>query len=549
MQRRTFLRSLLAALVSYLVPAFGRQGAAVAADGRFRHGVASGDPTAHAVIIWTRVSGYPDETARIAVRWQVAEDAGLGKVVAEGIVKTDSASDFTVKADATGLAPGRTFFYRFDVDGQHSPVGRTRTLPVGKAEKAAFAVVSCANYPAGYFHVYREIAERDDLDAVVHLGDYLYEYGMGEYATEHAGELDRVPQPVHECLTLRDYRRRHAQYKGDADSRAMHAAHPMIAVWDDHEIANDTWKGGAQNHQPDEGSWRARRNAAVQAWFEWMPVRGKTGDPIFRDFRYGDLAHLIMLDTRLYGRDAQPNVGDQVTPESVRAALEDPGRRLLGGRQERWLRDGLKKGGTVWQILGQQVKVAEMRSPDLEPLIDLAAPSSYTPEQLQDMIARSKDHPASFLDTWDGYPVARDDLLRDLSQYAANPVVLSGDLHAALAGELALKDGARPVAVEFLTTAVSSPGITHGLPEKSPHALERATLRQNPGLKFLDLDHRGWLCLTVTAQRCMADWHAVEGLQQREYRASLVASLWVDAGNIGAGLQGTKPGSDMAATA
>jgi alkaline phosphatase D len=507
----------------------------------FLHGVASGDPTTDSVILWTRVSGYPAHARAVKVRWQVAEDRAMSRIVAEGVAETGADRDFTLKVDASGLPTGRTLHYRFDVGGLVSPVGRTRTLPDGAVDSVRFAVTSCSNYPSGYFHAYREIAKRDDVDAVLHLGDYIYEYGPGSYATEHAEALGRVPEPPGECVSLLDYRLRHAQYKRDPDSQAMHAAHPLIAIWDDHEIANDTWRDGAQNHQAEEGSWPGRRDAAVRAWFEWMPVRGEANGaatPTYRDFRFGDLAHLLMLDARLIGRDRQPNVGDAVTPETIRAALRDPARRMLGGAQEQWLRERLQQGGdTVWQVIGQQVKVAEMLSPDLAPLVDPDGPSFFSREQLAEIIADSKDHPPSLLDTWDGYPAARHALLEDLSQLARNPLILSGDMHTAMAAELLLPDAGLPVAVEFMAPSVTSPGITAALPEKSPGVLQEATLEQNPHMKYMEMHRRGWLCLTLTPERCSGEWHLLDGIREPGYESMIARTLWVETGRIGEGLR------------
>ncbi|MEX0977048.1 MAG: alkaline phosphatase D family protein [Woeseia sp.] len=549
MQRRSFLQTLVSS-VAFLAAGFGRRIASAESDlakDVFACGVASGDPTADAVVLWTRIATPGNSTLSKDLRWQVATDAAMTDVVAAGMARTDESRDFTVKVDATGLPSGRTVYYRFDVDGHFSPVGRTRTLPTGDLRLAKFAVVSCSNHPAGYFHAYREIAQQDDIDAVLHLGDYIYEYGMGGYATDRAGALGRIPDPATECLTLTDYRRRHAQYKQDADSRAMLAAHPLIAVWDDHETANDAWRDGAQNHQPDEGKWTARRDAAMQAWFEWMPIRNNRRNerrrrgvtPIFRDFRYGNLASVVMLDTRLYGRDAQANVSETVSEETVTEAMRDAKRRMLGSRQERWLRQRLQASGdTVWQIIGQQVMVANMRSPDLEPVVNLDGPSYFSREALETVVARSKGNPPGFLDTWDGYPHAREDLLQDLSQYARNPVLLSGDLHTALAAELIPAGAEKPVAVEFMTTSVSSPGIAAYLPEKSPDSLRDATLEQNPGIRFLDIHHRGWLCLTVTPQRCTGAWHFLSTVHDRDYHSELARSFWVAADRVVDGLHG-----------
>ena len=279
MLRRSFIR-LLASGVLFALLGVRANGASHAKRYTFEHGVASGDPLTNGVILWTRVSGADGES--VAVSWRVSSDPGLTPVLASGVAETNSDRDYTVKVDARDLPAGQTLYYQFTVGDVDSPLGTTRTLPHGGVERVRFAVVSCSNHPAGYFHAYREIANRDDLDAVIHLGDYIYEYGMGEYATQNAEALDRIPDPPTEIVSLSDYRRRYAQYRADPDLRAMHAAHPLIVVWDDHEIANDAWQNGAENHstdpENDEGPWRQRRDAAIEAWFEWMPVRGEPND-------------------------------------------------------------------------------------------------------------------------------------------------------------------------------------------------------------------------------------------------------------------------------
>lgn len=505
----------------------------------FAHGVASGDPLDDRVILWTRVSGIA--AGDIDIDWQVATDRDFRWIVNEGRFRTDAERDYTVKVDAKGLPAGRTLYFQFRVGEVLSPVGRTRTLPQGQLDAAAFAVVSCSNHPYGYFNVYREIAHRDNLDAVLHLGDYIYEYGLGEYATERAEALGRAPEPRGRVVSLADYRARHAQYKADIDSQAMHAAHPMIAIWDDHEIANDAWSGGAENHHDGEGSWTERRDAAIQAWLEWMPVRvaHRSGDTrIFRQYRFGDLLSLIMLDTRIHGRDRQPDVGPDVTPESVGAALDDRTRRLLGQSQERWLERALDDAaGSIWQVIAQQVMVSPTVSPDLEPLLDLERESMLSREQLDEFIVASKDNPPMLLDTWNGYPEAREDFLQTLAEHALNPVVLSGDLHTSLAGALIPRTQTVPVAVEFMTSSVTSPGFAEYLPQTEPGAVSAATLAHNPSLAYMETERRGWLLLKVSRQACIGEWHLVDTVHSRDYAASVDKRLEVRAGRVAAGLR------------
>ncbi len=538
MLRRKFLKAILAG-VALLASGLRSRLSIADQPAVFQHGLASGDPTDDSVILWTRVSVAVSRSVK--VYWRLADDAEMTRIVANGSTVTDSSKDFTVKVDADGLLAGATLFYQFRADDILSPIGRTRTLPSGDVDSARFAVVSCSNYPNGFFNVYRDIAERSDLDAVLHLGDYIYEYGLNEYASKEAEALGRLSDPAHELRSLQDYRLRHAQYKSDIDSQAMLASLPLIAVWDDHELANDSWHRGAQNHSKDEGGWSKRRDAAIQAYFEWMPIRGKPRGRrtrIFREFRYGNLATLLMLDTRFHGRDPQPYVGKDVTTESVAAALKDRKRRMLGRSQERWLRKSLKRAAdTKWQVLGQQVLLSNMTSPDLEPIVDVEIPSEISKERLQGIVDRSKNNPPSVLDTWDGYPVAREDLYADLGKYASNPVILSGDLHTNLAVELIPEESDRPVAVELMVGAVSSPVMTEILPEKKPHALRDGVLEQNPWMKYLNTTQRGWLCVTLTQDECVGEWYLIDTIKSRDYRSWNDKKLSVRAGEIGEGLQ------------
>lgn len=272
----------------------------------FTHGIASGDPLADRVILWTRAVPKGDQASKLSVEWEVALDADFQTVVSRGKAKTGPKSDFTLKVDAEGLAPATTYYYRFRTEGMTSPVGRTRTLPHTGATRSRMAVISCSNYPQGFFNVYKELAGRD-VDMVLHLGDYIYEYADGVYSNEAAVAKGRQVKPKNELLAIEDYRTRYALYRSDPDLQAAHAAHPFICVWDDHEIANNTWKGGAENHNEGEGSFEARKKAAVQAYHEWLPIRenGQRRERINRTFDIGGLATLIMLDTRLCGRDQQ----------------------------------------------------------------------------------------------------------------------------------------------------------------------------------------------------------------------------------------------------
>ncbi|MBI3439958.1 MAG: alkaline phosphatase D family protein [Proteobacteria bacterium] len=311
----------------------------------FNHGVASGDPQSDKVIIWTRVT--PEQAGPVPVRWIVARDRELTDVVKSGVIQATDARDYTVKADVTGLRPGAPYFYGFRAGQAHSTTGKTKTLPRGRLDQLKLAVVSCASYPHGFFNAYEAIAHRDDVDVVVHLGDYIYEYGLSGYGGDTAISLGRIPAPQVECIRLADYRQRHAQYKGEAELQAAHAAAPWITVWDDHEVANDDWTGGAENHQPNEGAWADRKRSALQAYYEWMPIRepepGRAFESINRSFQFGDLFTLIMLETRLLARSKQLDYATDMPIATQRWDFSDP-------RAPVALRQGEPDGGHMRQL-------------------------------------------------------------------------------------------------------------------------------------------------------------------------------------------------------
>jgi alkaline phosphatase D len=463
----------------------------------------------------------------------------MRRTVRKGTVHTGPERDYTVKVDADGLPAGSRLYFQFRAAGTDSPIGTTRTLPADSPEAVRFAVVSCSSHPSGFFHAYREIALRDDLDAVLHLGDYIYEYGLGGFGTGTAKRLDRLPAPESEVVSLDDYRLRHAQYKADPDLQALHAALPLIAIWDDHEVANDAWQDGAQNHGDGEGDWRERRDAGFQAYLEWMPLRAAdegAATRIYRDFSYGDLVSLMMLDTRFAGRDRPPFLKPDMDRQSVRTVLDDPERQLLGDTQRGWLRDTLRSAcGSKWQVVGQQVLVSEMVSPDLEPLIDWQVEAAVDADFLRYTVAMSKKKIPVLVDTWNGYGAEREALL-DLLKACPNPVVLSGDLHTSLASNLVPKGADAPVAVEFMGPSVTSPGFSDSVPEVRPGAMQEAIVALNRDLVFMETQRRGWLCMTFTSTECIGEWHLLDTVHAKDYQVSLDQRLGVRAGRVSEGL-------------
>ncbi len=508
-------------------------------DTAFRHGVASGDPLADRVILWSRVTSAAPGSLNVA--WEVSSDEAFGVVVARGTTVTGAERDHTVKVDVSGLQPASVYFYRFAVGADRSPTGRTKTLPVGGVSQARLAVVSCANFPGGYFNVYADIARRTDLDLVLHLGDYIYEFGPLGYASQLAIALDRVSTPEREILTLQDYRQRHAQYRTDRDLRAMHARLPVIAVWDDHDLADNAWAGGAGNHdEATEGSFAARRAAAVQAYHEWLPTR--LPDPanplrIYRSFDIGTLASLHMLDTRLIGRDKQLDLDAYLDGEAA-----SPARQLLGAAQVDWLAARMAASAGTWQVLGQQVLMTRMAVPlslasaiTAETLaayvLAVATPEAARSEAQKALVAQPK---APYnLDAWDGYPAARETVLALARDQGKNLVSLAGDTHNAWAGELT-DAGGRRVGVEFAAPSVSSPGFERLLPLISNDLLADGFRRMVDDLRYAQTSKRGYLVLTLTPGEARCDYVEVSTVLSRDHDARVATTLRVlpGAGNL-----------------
>lgn len=509
----------------------------------FKHGVASGDPLSNALIIWTRAT-TSQSNFEVTVAWELASDSQFKNIIRSGREQTDKSRDFTIKIDVQELAPNTEYFYRFVGLNTQSPIGRAKTLPINNVEQIKMAVVSCSNYPAGYFNAYTDAAKQKDLDVVLHLGDYIYEYPMGGYATENAEKIGRqlAADNSGEIITLSDYRKRYAIYRTDQGLQALHAAAPFIAIWDDHEVTNDTYKSGAENHTPDEGDFFKRRAAAIQAYYEWLPIRppmGEQSPQIYRTFDFGNLISLHMLDTRVIARDKQLAYSDYKNLETKQmdvarfaSDLNNPNRQLLGNTQLNWLTSAITKSNAKWQVLGQQVLMTKMWLPTeifsqsdrtkipqvLKELVAIKkavlANKAVTPEQL----ARVNTLMPYNLDAWDGYPSEREALYKGVTALNKKLVVVAGDTHNAWHGTLKNAKG-ESVGVEFATPGVTPPGMEHYLALNTAQAKQMAdslSLLIND-LNYCDLSHRGYMLLTITKEQITTDWRYIDNINSPSY--------------------------------
>jgi alkaline phosphatase D len=498
----------------------------------FSHGVASGEPGADRVLLWTRyVAAVPTK-----LRFEVSRSEDFAHVVAGGEVEASPERDCCAKEWATGLEPGAWYYYRFIApDGARSDIGRTRTLPQGGVDAFRMAVFSCADLGFGWFNAYGHACEADAFDLAVHLGDYYYEYRRGEYPTAPETAPGRLVVPANECVALADYRMRHAEYRSDPDLRRLHQIYPMVLMWDDHETANDSWKGGAENHQPaTEGPWSVRKAAALRAYREWLPV----SDELWAQYEVGDLATMFRLESRLTARDKQLDIGTALRgtePAKMQAALDsfrdhawsDPSRELLGPAQQKWLSEGLRasvKSGRKWQVLAQQIVMGTLMLPG-ELMEGLAAntPPAIKMQVAAALLATKEGLPFN-MDAWDGYPAARKRLLDAAKAADANLVVLSGDSHNAWACELG---GA---GVEFAGTSVTSPGAESILPWKQPDELARELVAASSQLKWAQTSRRGYMAIELTPARVTGEWRFLDTIRARTTRLADTHRMSVLAG-------------------
>lgn len=489
----------------------------------FYHGVASGDPLSDKVIIWTRVTPEADST--IHVKYYVATDTSFTNIVKSGEVTTDSTKDYTVKVDVEGLSAGKTYFYFFKAIGANSLIGRTKTVPVTDNINGnlKFAVVSCNNYEGGFFNAYGRIAERHDIDAVIHLGDYIYEYAPGQYRDTTLKNRNSNLAPAKEIVNQADYRLRYSVYRLDPDLQAAHQQHPFITVWDDHESANDSYKDGADNHtEGAEGVWANRKALAKKVYFEWMPIRNHPDQKIYRKVSYGNLMDLFMLDTRLEGRDKPPVNFDDA----------DQGRKMISQEQFNWLIDGLKTSTAKWKVVGNQAILSVYN-------VGFAAARTGNPAAptILDSIRLSEN---LFIDDWRGYTAQRGELIDSIDKKKINNVIIvTGDSHCTWAFDVTKnpnvypgtfnlpqasatynrETGAGSVAVEFGTPGISSQNFDESIGLQSALGFQSVinkaiatpfgNVYYNPHLKHVDLVQQGYMVLDIKKDSSQTDWFYV----------------------------------------
>ena len=513
--RRSFLLTGSLGLGAFSVPGFA-QSASVTATRGFTHAVASGEPASDSMLLWTRYVPASGDTAELRV--ELSETPDFAHVAAVGSQITGVWRDFTAKITVDGLKPGQRYHFRFVApDGSFSPVGTTRTLPVGPVARFRAATFSCSNMPYGYFNAYAHAAARDDLDLAIHLGDYLYEYRTGDYPAAKDQVTGRVPLPATELLHLADYRIRYASYRSDPALQALHLKVPMVVQWDDHESANDSWEGGAENHQADEGDWNLRCAASIQAYREWMPV----SDEPWKAYEIGTLATLFRTETRLLARTKQPDVAALFKETDPAAALKafrdgawmDPAVTMMGSQQESWLSHAMAQSvrqGQRWQLVGFGTIMGETVMPqDALSWVAPDAPARAKNYILAGVAAAKAGLPFNY-DNWGGYPAARARFLKGAQALGANLIVLSGDSHNAWAYDLA-QDG-KPVGVEFAGHSVTSPGY-EAASRVDPKVVASALVRANSELKWCDTSRRGYMAMTLTPNSATNEWIMVDTIK------------------------------------
>ena len=503
-------------------------------SGVFKLGIASGDPRPESIVLWTHISPIDPRKPSVSVDWALSLNPDMSNPVKRGTSEARRADSWTFKAIPSGLDAGQTYYYQFTHDEAKSDIGRTRTLPVGAVDRLRFAVVSCANWQQGFFNTYDHISKNGDFDAMIHLGDYLYEYGTDK-ANAAMQKAGRLHQPPHEILTLEDYRIRHAQYRSDPNLQAATANMPLIPIWDDHESSNDSWKGGAENHQDGEGDWSARKDAALRAYFEWMPIRpaetGKALSAFYREYKWGDLMRLFVWETRLLARGKPVLIEEHFDLISAEGGvdafretiLNDPSRDMLGPEQRQTVVSSLKhskEAGETWRVIANQVLLGRLTTPDLNAYVSeetIAEIEKQWPP-IRQFVELSKYRLPVYPDSWDGYPVARETLYAALDDQGVNDlIVLTGDSHEYWANDLTKENGTH-IGVELGTTSISSETLKNFMGEGvKDYAL--LMTRSNQDVRYYNAETSGYIDLTLTPSKGRAHFIAIDNTDSTDYKA------------------------------
>ena len=511
MNRRSFLKGLLfiSSIFTLKLTSSSKNNIS------FDYGVASGDPTNTNIILWTRAT--PSINKNFQIEWELSSDINFKNILNSGTAFAKYSNDFTVKVDA--IVPnayrGKQVFYRFFTNNTYSEIGITKTLPTNNPDNYNIAFCSCSNHPAGYFNAYKEMAKNNEIDLVLHLGDYIYEYDKDGYATEDSKRFNRVVDPKHEIVSLNDYRRRHAQYKSDLDLQALHKSKPMIAVWDDHEFTNDSWKYGAENHQNDEGFFQSRKANAVKAYLEWMPIReNKSKLKIWRKFEVGNLFQLLMLDTRSIYRDKQLNIEDYFDGNTINKSKYKRDlsldRKLIGLEQILWIKNNLNKK-FKWSIIGQQVLMAQVYLPTIFANMN----KNILPDYLHKYLKIGGSSVPYNTDAWDGYPKERERLFKELKK-ANSVLVLTGDTHNSWLNNLYDKNN-NFIGVEIGAPAISSPNTIDTFGSLT-NAIEEGFVKENKNVKWTEGKHKGYALLKLTKDKSEVSFIYVNTVKSKVYK-------------------------------
>jgi len=511
MNRRSFLKGLLffSSIFTLKLKSSSRNNIS------FDYGVASGDPTNTNIILWTRAT--PTINKNIQIGWELSSDINFKNILNSGTAFAKYSNDFTVKIDANvpNGYRGKKVFYRFFSNNTYSDIGITNTLPANNPDNYNIAFCSCSNHPAGYFNAYKEMAKDNEIDLVLHLGDYIYEYDKDGYATEDSKSFNRVVDPKHEIVSLNDYRRRHAQYKSDLDLQELHKSKPMIAVWDDHEFTNDSWKYGAENHQNDEGFFQSRKANSIKAYLEWMPIReNKSKLKIWRKFEVGNLFQLLMLDTRSIYRDKQLNIEDYFDGNTINKSKYKRDlsldRKLIGLEQILWIKNNLNKK-FKWSIIGQQVLMAKVYLPSIFANMN----KKILPDYLHKYLKIGGANVPYNTDAWDGYPKERERLFRELKK-ANSVLVLTGDTHNSWLNNL-YDENNNFIGVEIGTPAISSPNTIDTFGSLTD-GIEEGFIKENNDVKWTEGKHKGYTLLKLTKDKSVISFVYVDTVKSKDYK-------------------------------